>query len=199
LLPADLPLLVSGAFISSLVLSLVGTYAVRGWAIRRGYVDHPDDARRIHSNPTPNVGGIAVAFAALVTFVIFGRLVIPDFERRPEILAMIGGSALIFVLGFWDDTHHLKARTKFVAQMVIATFAFALVTLQAVDRMSESYRLDEMLASAYNWPTWPAYLPVVLGTALLTVRSLYRTIGHLWSVFAKGSMVELPPLPHVSE
>jgi TRAP-type C4-dicarboxylate transport system permease small subunit len=81
----------------------------------------------------------------------------------------------------------------------IATFAFALVTLQAVDRMSESYRLNEMLASAYNWITWPAYLPVVVGTALLTVRSLYRTIGHLWSVFAREAMVELPPLPDVSE
>ena len=81
----------------------------------------------------------------------------------------------------------------------VATFVFVLVTLQAIDRMSESYRLDEMLASAYNWPTWPAYLPVVLGTALLTVRSFYRTVGHLWSIFAKGPMVELPPLPDVSE
>ncbi len=81
----------------------------------------------------------------------------------------------------------------------IATFAFVLVTLQAIDRMSESYRLNEMLASAYNWLTWPAYLPVVLGTALLAVRSLYRTIGHLWSIFASEPVVELPPLPDVSE
>jgi TRAP-type C4-dicarboxylate transport system permease small subunit len=81
----------------------------------------------------------------------------------------------------------------------IATFVFALVTLQAVERMSESYRLDEMMASAYNWITWPAYFPVVVGTALLTIRSLYRTVGHLWSIFTKEPLVELPPLPDVSE
>lgn len=81
----------------------------------------------------------------------------------------------------------------------IATFAFSLVTLQAVDRMSESYRLNEILASAYNWITWPAYLPVVVGTALLTLRSFYRTIGHLWSAFTKDPVVELPPLPDISE
>ena len=125
MLPADLPLLLSGAFLTALVLALLGTFVVRGWAIGRGYVDHPDDARRIHSNPTPNVGGIAVALATLVTFALFGSLVIPDFGRRPEILSMLGGSGLIFLLGFWDDTHHLKASTKFVAQIAIATVVFA--------------------------------------------------------------------------
>ncbi|MBD25169.1 MAG: hypothetical protein CMG46_09205 [Candidatus Marinimicrobia bacterium] len=81
----------------------------------------------------------------------------------------------------------------------IATFSFSLVTLQAIDRMSESYRLEEMLASAYDWATWPAYLPVVLGTALLTGRSLYRTVGHIWSAFSNRPMVELPPLPDVND
>ena len=63
---SNLALLLSGAFLTSLVLSLSGTYLVRGWAIRKGFVDHPDSARRIHTAPTPNVGGVAIVVASQV-------------------------------------------------------------------------------------------------------------------------------------
>lgn len=97
---------------------------VRGWAIRRGYVDHPDHGRRIHSSPTPNVGGVAVVLATLVSFVLWGFVVIPGALGRIEILAMLAGGALMFVVGFWDDTHHLRARTKFGLQVAIAALVF---------------------------------------------------------------------------
>lgn len=121
----NLPLLLSGAFLTALTLSLFGTYAVRSWAIRRGYVDHPDDERRIHSSATPNVGGVAVALTTMATFLGWGFFIVPDIARRPEIVSMMAGGALIFVLGFVDDTKHLRAMTKFIAQLLIATVAFA--------------------------------------------------------------------------
>jgi UDP-GlcNAc:undecaprenyl-phosphate GlcNAc-1-phosphate transferase len=124
LLPANLPLLLSGAFVTALALSLMGTYVVRSWAVGRGYVDHPDDARRIHSTPTPNVGGIAVAVATLASFLVWGAFAVPDLGTRPEILAMLGGGAMIFALGLWDDIHHLGAATKFAAQVAIASIVF---------------------------------------------------------------------------
>jgi len=122
--PANLPLLLTGAFVTALALSLTGTYVVREWAIRKGFVDHPDDERRIHTRPTPNVGGIAVASATLLTFGAWGSFVLPDFTRRPEIIAMLAGGGLIFGLGVWDDIHHLRARTKFALQVAIASLAF---------------------------------------------------------------------------
>ena len=122
--PSHLPLLLTGAFLTSLVLSLSGTYLVRGWAIRKGFVDHPDGARRIHTAPTPNVGGVAIVVASLLSFVLWGGVADPDMLRRPEILSMLGGGALIFLLGFWDDTHQLRARTKFAFQSLIAVLVF---------------------------------------------------------------------------
>ncbi len=119
-----LPLLLTGAFLTSLCLSLAGTYLVRGWATRRGYVDHPDDARRIHSHPTPNVGGIAIAFATLASFGLWGWGVDPGFFARQEIIAMLVGGAMIFVVGFWDDTHPMRATTKFALQVGVAVIAF---------------------------------------------------------------------------
>jgi UDP-GlcNAc:undecaprenyl-phosphate GlcNAc-1-phosphate transferase len=118
-------LLLTGAFVTSLVLALVGTYSVRGWAIRRGFVDHPDDVRRVHVTPTPNVGGIAVAFATLVTFVGWSFFVVPGATFRPEIIALLVGGALMFAVGFWDDTHPMRASTKFGLQVAIAALAYA--------------------------------------------------------------------------
>lgn len=122
--PANLPLLLTGAFLTSLTLSLGGTYLVRGWAIRRGFVDHPDGIRRIHSTPTPNVGGIAVAIASLVSFVGWGAFAVPGMLRRPEIVSMLVGGFLVFGLGFWDDTRHLRAGTKFTFQVIISVLVF---------------------------------------------------------------------------
>lgn len=125
ILPIDqLPLFLSGAFLTSLASSLVGTYFVRGWAIRRGYVDHPDIGRRIHAAPTPRVGGVAIALATLVSFTAWGALLFPDFFARREILSMVAGGCLIFLLGFWDDTRNPRAMTKFVWQVAIASLVF---------------------------------------------------------------------------
>lgn len=122
--PFELPLLMTGAFLSALVLSLLGTFLVRRWAIHRGYVDHPDHARRIHSSPTPNVGGIAIAAATLVSFLLWSRLALPDVAARPEITTMLVGGFLIFAVGLWDDIHHISATAKFGLQLGIAALAY---------------------------------------------------------------------------
>ena len=120
----SLPLFLSGAFLTSLCLSLIGTYAVRGWARRRGYVDVPDSIRRLHSEPTPNVGGIAVVFATTISFVAWSFPILPGDLVRPEILGMLLGGLAIFLVGFWDDTRPIKAHTKFGLQVLIAGLAF---------------------------------------------------------------------------
>ncbi len=119
-----LPLYLTGAFFTAFISSLFGTYAVRGWARRRGYVDHPGDERRVHKLPTPNVGGVAVALTTVSTFVVWSFLVVPGEVARPEILAMLIGGLLIFAIGFWDDTRGLSARAKFVLQFLVASAAF---------------------------------------------------------------------------
>jgi len=124
LIPVPLPLGLAGGLLTSLALALVGTWAVRSWAIRRGFVDHPNDARRVHIKPTPNVGGIAIVASTLVAFVGWSFLVSPG-APRPEIIAMLVGGILVFGVGFWDDTKPLRPTTKFGLQVAIATLAYA--------------------------------------------------------------------------
>lgn len=119
------PLVLAGAFLTSLVLALIGTYAVRGWAVRRGFVDHPNDARRVHIKPMPNVGGVAIVASTLVAFGGWSLFVSPGLTERPEIVAVVVGAVLMFAVGFWDDTHPLRPTTKFGLQVLIATLACA--------------------------------------------------------------------------
>jgi UDP-GlcNAc:undecaprenyl-phosphate GlcNAc-1-phosphate transferase len=124
-LPGLLSLYLTGAFLTALSASLLATYFVRSWALRRGYVDVPDRARRIHSQPTPNVGGVAVAVTATAAFMAWSFLIVPGQMFRPELIAMLVGGLLMFLVGFWDDTRHLSARAKLGLQILIAGLAFA--------------------------------------------------------------------------
>lgn len=120
----SLSLYLVGAFLTALFAALAGTWIVRRWAIRRGHLDVPDDERRIHSLPTPNVGGMAIALTATATFVAWSFWIVPGEVVRPEILAMLLGGLLMFGVGFWDDTQHVSAFKKFGLQLVIAGGAF---------------------------------------------------------------------------
>lgn len=123
--PSLLPTYLGGAFLTALVGTLVGTYVVRAWARRRGYLDFPDSARRLHAEPTPNVGGVAVALAATLVFFGWSALILPADFRRPDIVAMLLGGLLMLGVGFRDDVQGLSPRAKFALQTLIATAVFA--------------------------------------------------------------------------
>lgn len=118
-----LPILLGGAFVTALAGALIGTFLVRKWARVKGYLDFPD-RRRVHTEPTPNVGGVAVALVSTVTFSAWSVLLLPGDFRRPEIVAMTLGGLAILAVGFRDDVQHLRAWTKFGLQFLIASAVF---------------------------------------------------------------------------
>jgi UDP-GlcNAc:undecaprenyl-phosphate GlcNAc-1-phosphate transferase len=106
-------------------------------------IDPTGDDRRVHEVPTPRIGGIAVFFGfAFALFAALGFALSSPFALLPsalhashahqvELLAaqsdeahrLIGllfGSLLILGVGIWDDIMGMRARNKFVAQIVVA-------------------------------------------------------------------------------
>ncbi len=71
----------------------------------------------------------------------------------------------------------------------------ALIAREAWGRFQTAYDGQERVAAIIPWLTWPAYLIVAVGTAMLTLRMIYRAAGHGASVFSRHDLVELPPPP----
>ncbi len=121
------------AFAGSFLMSALSMPLWRAWCLHVGLNDDPGH-RKIHHEPVPLAGGLAVATGVLLPL-IGGAAVVQlgllnvdvaapiehGFGRRAFQLAAIGGGAIGMVaLGWIDDKHALKAAPKFTGQLLIA-------------------------------------------------------------------------------
>jgi UDP-GlcNAc:undecaprenyl-phosphate/decaprenyl-phosphate GlcNAc-1-phosphate transferase len=112
------------AFLVAMFASLVFTRLVRDGARRLGWTDKPDSIRKIHTSPTPAVGGIAI-YLALVTSLgvvcFFPTAVGASVRGDPiRLVCIIGSTGLMMLLGLVDDLRDLSAWTKFTAQVLLS-------------------------------------------------------------------------------
>ena len=99
-------------FVTALAISLVLTPICRAAAHRLGFVAKPTDDRW-HKRPTALFGGVAIA----TTVLALGLWIGPD----PRLWQLIGCGALIASFGFVDDLMSLKASTKLIVQITVAS------------------------------------------------------------------------------
>jgi len=122
-------------FAIAAVAVVLVTPLVRRMAFAVGVFDVPDSERRVHSQPTPRLGGIAIyigfmlaLFATLNvalthTFVIHHYLSTHDLSR---VIGLLFGGTLILGVGLWDDIMRMSSRQKFLAQLIVALVAVVL-------------------------------------------------------------------------
>ncbi|HEV7858409.1 MAG TPA: MraY family glycosyltransferase [Pyrinomonadaceae bacterium] len=117
-------------FIISTFSSLALTPVIRRVCERTGWLDEPQDERRVHERAMPRLGGVAIfisgmlAIAAL-SFVdnLITQSIYPYWSRLIVILAP---ATLIFALGVYDDLKGASAAFKFIFQALAATLFFVL-------------------------------------------------------------------------
>ncbi|MFK0312807.1 glycosyltransferase family 4 protein [Pseudomonas sp. NPDC090233] len=115
--------------ISVLLLSFVGTAALRRYAISRSLMDVPNQ-RSSHSAPTPRGGGVAIVLAFLLSLPIAYGLGMVSFEL---LVGSLGASGLVAVIGFLDDHGHIAARWRLLGHFAAA--AWALYWLSAAPQL----------------------------------------------------------------
>ena len=119
----------------------------RGWCRRHGHLDDPGH-RKIHEEPVPLAGGLAVLTGLLVPLTVGVALLhfeVRNFhpaagwlgpraadaltyglgKRSVELLALLLGAVGMAVLGWLDDKHELRPAKKFLGQLLIATLVAA--------------------------------------------------------------------------
>lgn len=117
----------------SFIFSVKFTPLVIKFCHRYGIVDIPDE-RRIHKQPIPRIGGIAVIASILFTCLIISMVILyfePSFFRvkyfRYDFLQIVGimfALLLILVVGFWDDVFGVRAKVKLLFQFLAANVLY---------------------------------------------------------------------------
>jgi len=116
-------------FLIALAISWWLTPEIRARAVQLNLVDKPGE-RRIHTVPTPRLGGVAIYIAVMVSILslilICGRL--PHTARGSEggFIGIAVGGTVIFILGLMDDLGGIPAKIKLVIQILAACAAYSM-------------------------------------------------------------------------
>ncbi|MFA6422995.1 MAG: MraY family glycosyltransferase [Patescibacteria group bacterium] len=119
-------------FIASLLITLILTPMIRRWAIGKKYYDQPNE-RKIHTNPIPRLGGIAIFLSWLIVtitiYIIDPNLLHFSTEKLlgidKNLLGVIIGALILFITGVVDDIKGMKPPVKLVL-IIIASSVVAL-------------------------------------------------------------------------
>jgi UDP-GlcNAc:undecaprenyl-phosphate/decaprenyl-phosphate GlcNAc-1-phosphate transferase len=151
-----LPILLLG--VASLILSWLLTLVMIRIAPRWGLVDHPG-GRKIHSNPKPLGGGVAifwsfalVMLASLAILFFAGDYIVTHYPNLPKIHALVTGAQhqtplslgmlaammALHAMGIMDDRKPMAALPKLILQLLITSvlvLGFQMRALTALDKL----------------------------------------------------------------
>lgn len=116
--------------LSSVVVALVIPHAVKA-ALKFGYVDVPDESRKVHSGAVPPIGGVVI-FAVFFLFLFLAPL-----EKTLPSPWILLGLLILVVTGFVDDRWRVPALTKFILHFTVAFLAVLMggVELQSLGNL----------------------------------------------------------------
>ena len=139
-----------GTIISFIIGVFVVQYVIQ-FSEKNNLLDKPNE-RKIHSHPTPRLGGVAIWLSTMLTF---AALILLSYYPYGSLLSgiLLGGS-LMFLLGLVDDIYNLDAKFKLFIQITIVTIVFCLGV-----RVSS---LFVPLVGLFTLPLWLSYIITVL-------------------------------------
>lgn len=95
------------------------TFQIRKIAIRLNFIDKPEE-RKFHTKPTPLLGGIAILFGLIISFIV-SYYICHDLIPQIKLISYFYiGLLLVCLLGLYDDYSMLKPYIKFIIQSIIA-------------------------------------------------------------------------------
>ncbi|WHH57575.1 MraY family glycosyltransferase [Petroclostridium sp. X23] len=101
------------SFIVAFIIAFAATPLAKSIAYKVGAIDVPKDARRVHKQPIPRLGGLAIFYGFIISVIAFVKI---DESVRGILL----GALVIVLLGIIDDVKQLRASIKLVVQIAAA-------------------------------------------------------------------------------
>ena len=98
-------------FIVAVLISLITTPLVKKIAMKVGAIDIPKDERRVHKEPMPLMGGLAIYFGVVISSLIF-------LPMENTLVSILLGATIILVSGIIDDIKGLSPKLKLLFQLI---------------------------------------------------------------------------------
>ncbi len=94
------------------IVSFGLTFVVKKLAVHVNALDIPNE-RKIHTKPTPRLGGLAIFGAFLFGYIFYG-------DVTAQMISILIGAIILIIVGIFDDIKPIKARYKFIFQIISA-------------------------------------------------------------------------------
>lgn len=138
------------------LVTFTTTPIARVLAFKVGAIDIPKDNRRMHKEPIPRMGGLAIFLGFAITVLVLC-------EPSVQIIGMLLGALILVVVGIFDDIYSLPALLKLFLQILSATVATLMGnTIQGVSLFGNYISLG----------VWAVPLTVLWITALINAVNL---------------------------
>ena len=165
-------------FGASLLISMFSIPQIMYVAKRKHLFDEPDNHRKIHKAIIPNLGGVGIFFAFIISTSLF---IDPTTFTAWNYIA--AATLILFLTGIKDDLVNIGPGKKFLAQ-----FAAAFIVVFFADIRVHSL---EGLLGIYELPYWASLCFTVIGCMFVTnafnlidgIDGLAGSIGALCSLF----------------
>lgn len=167
-------------FFASFIFSFVLTPVARRIALKIGVVDEPGDLRKIHTEPTPYLGGLAI-FLGWIMGIAVSRFLSVHHGELSEVasfmmfpLSVVLGAVVILLTGLFDDLYGIAPRMKiggqFFAAAALASQDVGIrITKQAFQALQETLShlpLPEVLETLIMAPI-PSWVIYIVGTMVI--------------------------------
>lgn len=113
--------------ISSLVISMVLIPQIILISNRKRLLDFPDNDRKLHSRKVPNLGGVAIFFAFIISCSLF-----INFDEFKHWNYIILSALTLFLTGITDDLLSLSPSKKLLAQIVATIITIYIADIRIV-------------------------------------------------------------------
>jgi len=132
----------------ALLLTIIFIPIIKKIAVKANLVDKPN-YRKVHTTPVPLVGGISIAFSAVLVILLSGN-------RLPflmEYLPIVTSGFVLLIVGIIDDKNDVSAKYKLAIQLLLS-----LIIAFSGIRISSLYGLFGI----YEVAVWTQYLLTII-------------------------------------
>jgi UDP-GlcNAc:undecaprenyl-phosphate GlcNAc-1-phosphate transferase len=144
-------------FVASFGVALCLTPVVIRLA-RKWRLYDPKDARKVHQQPVPRIGGLAIVVSMMIVSVA-AVLVDPYWGQafaglHRNLIILFAASGFVFLVGVVDDIKDVRAVVKLLAQIAAATFV-----------CSCGIRIGDIVLFgwSFGWLSWPITILWIVG------------------------------------